>query len=270
MTPALPGAAVIACRLCGEEARFRFDRAFDALGVARYYECAACGLLRSTHLDGRTPVELRALYPAGPHPADPGFAWRQYCVADRLRRLFRLGGIPSGPDRRVKALDLGCGNGWLLAYLAFRHGCDAVGYDPMADTPTAGVPIRREWDPVARAGPFDLIVATEVFEHFIDVRGEIDRIASVLAPGGCVYVTTGLYDSARHGVTWDYLGTSGQHVAFYAQQTHEWIAAKLGARALRCGAEYEWLYTRAGGVRPALAAGLLRAAVAAGLTPRIV
>jgi SAM-dependent methyltransferase len=258
------------CKLCGQDAVYRFERPLDGGLRGRYFECPACGLLQSPHLDALTPEALARLYAPSPHPLDPGGAWRQFCVAARLSALLRLGAIPSVPGVRLRVLDLGCGNGWVAGYLAFHHGCDAAGYDPHAPPAAAPVPLHRDWTDAARGGPYDLIVAAEVFEHFIRVREEVDRIAAVLAPRGCVYLTTGLYEPARCGADWDYLGQSGQHVAFYARATHARIAGGMGARAVRCGAPYEWLYTRVPGLRPVLASLALRAGLAAGLQPRIV
>src|SRR5580658_3604281 len=96
------------------------------------------------------------------------------------------------PGTRV--LEVGCGLGDLIADL---HGSKVCGIDfsaeairiarrrhPGLDLQVADV----ERDPLP-AGPFDVVILSDVLGHFDDVQHAMERIRTVLAPGGRIVVT---------------------------------------------------------------------------------
>jgi len=236
-----------ACRLCDATAMLRFTLDLAHGMTGRYFECERCRLLQSDHLDGFDADQLAALYAkAETLELDTGAAWRQYCVVRRLSLLRRWKVIP----RRLgdaRMLDFGGGSGFIPAFAAFRFGWDSRLLEPYA-TP-AFSPERRlaSWDAVRAAGPYRLVVATEVLEHLVDPRGAMEKIRDVLcADEACVYITTGRYLPGTHDETWGYLGpASGQHVCFYARESMERVGELLGMeRVMNTGAPYEWLLAR--------------------------
>ena len=79
--------------------------------------------------------------------------------------------------------------------------------------------------------PHDLVTAFEVFEHFDDVRAELDRLFS---PGHrFVLISTFLHRGHRDG-WWYYVPEVGQHVSFYSRRTMSFIAEKFGYQEF-CG-----------------------------------
>lgn len=110
------------------------------------------------------------------------------------RREFALGAF--APGSRV--LDAGCAAGWFAGELA-AGGFDVVGVD------VAQEPLRRARErfgelefllvgergelPFA-AGSFDGVWLGEVLEHVQDGIGLLEELARVLAPGGCLALTT--------------------------------------------------------------------------------
>lgn len=94
------------------------------------------------------------------------------------------------PHRRRTALDVGCGEGALVAALAPSFG-SVVGVDAdpgmraaarerCADLSNVSVP-DEEWTDLA--GPFDLVTMVAVLHH-LDEPSALAHVASVLAPGG--------------------------------------------------------------------------------------
>jgi 2-polyprenyl-3-methyl-5-hydroxy-6-metoxy-1,4-benzoquinol methylase len=80
------------------------------------------------------------------------------------------------PDRARRVLDFGCGYGLLLRMLAGGE-VQAIGYEPsaarQASVSSAGFEIFGDLDQVASAGPFDLLICTQVLEHMPDPRAAL-------------------------------------------------------------------------------------------------
>jgi SAM-dependent methyltransferase len=102
-------------------------------------------------------------------------------------------------DRAAPVLDLGCGDGRLLAYLRSRGFADAVGVDVSAEQVSLARArgVRAEVGDAfthlgTATGEYAAIFAVDVFEHFS--RDELMRFVpllfAALAPGGTLLVQT--------------------------------------------------------------------------------
>jgi hypothetical protein len=185
------------------------------------------------------------VYRAANADDDPGAAFRQLCVAQRLTTLARAGVF--GRVGGVAALDVGCGSGFLAADLAHVLGFRSFGFDPYSSPAFTPSRVLREWKRVEAAGPFRLVTAIEVVEHFTDPVARFMDIASVMdREWSFLYITTDLYDRERHGADWHYLAPhTAQHCSFYSRRSLEIVAERIGATALRCvGGANEWLFIR--------------------------
>ncbi|MEO8076862.1 MAG: class I SAM-dependent methyltransferase [Acidobacteriota bacterium] len=111
----------------------------------------------------------------------------------------------AGVAVRGRVLDAGCGGGGMPLSLA-EDAVSVVGIDPAERFQDAGVRLGRERgmrnihfalaDGMAlpfRAGTFDLVLSHAVIEHVADAPLYLRECARVLAPGGCVFLSTAPY-----------------------------------------------------------------------------
>jgi 2-polyprenyl-6-hydroxyphenyl methylase/3-demethylubiquinone-9 3-methyltransferase len=166
---------------------------FDAL-AARWWD--ATGPMRPLHM--MNPVRA---------------AW----ILDRIAKHFR-GSLQSPPPvmptvipakagtgihdlNPLRILDVGCGAGLLSESLA-KAGYNVLGLDAAGEAITAarahaaGRNLRLEYragsaeDLVAEGAKFPIITALEIIEHVDDPAGFIATLASLLEPGGLLFIST--------------------------------------------------------------------------------
>lgn len=121
-------------------------------------------------------------------------------MALNLETIDRFGPRFSGAER-PRALDVGCGTGFLLERLAER-GYAGVGVDL---SPESVAIAQRRLEEIGAAdrlearvgsayeppeGPFDLITLTDVLEHLEDPRACLRALRDQLAPGGLLVIST--------------------------------------------------------------------------------
>lgn len=206
MSTAIPCFPVEACHLCRSETEaihFDYSRWF--------FQCAACDLIfvpMDWHLD---PPDQKSRYEQHENTIEnPGYVARFEEVIRLLRR--------HGPGAR-RVLDYGCGPGPVLVRLLSENAFSAVGFDPFFAAQTN------------LSEPFDAITSTETFEHFADPAAEMNRLCTLLKPGGLLIVMTEFHHGRDHFTDW-YYPRDPTHVAFYSRATMHWIARTHGFQIL--------------------------------------
>ncbi|HHZ83496.1 MAG TPA: class I SAM-dependent methyltransferase [Nitrospirales bacterium] len=80
--------------------------------------------------------------------------------------------------------------------------------------------------------PYDFITVTEVVEHLHHPREELDRLWTILKPGGILGIMTKLAPNQEAFAEW-YYKRDPTHVCFFSRTTFEWLATQWPA-ALTC------------------------------------
>jgi 2-polyprenyl-3-methyl-5-hydroxy-6-metoxy-1,4-benzoquinol methylase len=104
----------------------------------------------------------------------------------------RIAFLESAGATKGRCLDFGCS--WGYSVHQYRSsGYDVVGFEVSKARADVGVQrlnldIRTRWNDVDEAGPYDVIVCDHSMEHVSDLRRWVDRLESVLKPGGKLFV----------------------------------------------------------------------------------
>jgi SAM-dependent methyltransferase len=185
-------------------------RAFVTANDRRYFRCDAC---EATFLDAaQLPSidEERAVY--GTHQNDPKDAgYRRFLDKLATPLLARLPPHSHG-------LDYGCGPGPALAAMLREAGHSVALWDPFF-APDASV----------LAQTYDFVTCTETAEHFHAPADELDRLATLVRPGGLLAIMTCFQDDDTAFAAWHYR-RDPTHVVFYKERTLRRIAERYGWR----------------------------------------
>lgn len=103
---------------------------------------------------------------------------------------------PHLPARVQRALDIGCDDGFLLGQL-LPGPTVLQGIDPrLTAAPQAGLDLKKgffpqDLDRLGFTGPYDVIFALAVFEHFDEasLQAAAAAVPGLLAPGGRIIIT---------------------------------------------------------------------------------
>jgi hypothetical protein len=175
----------------------------------QYLQCTQCELVfvAREHLLSRE--QERAEYDLHEnHPDDPGYQHFLSRLAAPLRERIAAGSC---------GLDFGCGSGPALAKMLREDGYDVALYDSFY------VP-----DESVFSSRYDFICATEVVEHLHRPGAELDRLWSLLVPGGWLGVMTKLVQGPEAFRNWHYI-RDRTHVCFFSESSWRWWAHRQGA-----------------------------------------
>ncbi len=194
------------CILCNSGSVFPIESSKPSRQARRFMRCPVCGLIFVPGEYHLSPQDEAARYRLHENTlTNEGY------VSMFLEKIALIHRYCPGAHT---ALDYGCGTEPVLAQLLRREGFDCDVYDPY-------------FFPVLPAGSYDLVISTEVFEHFRDVRAELCKIRSLLNPGGFLAITTSFYDSAGDFGDWWYI-SDPTHVCFFSTCTFGWIEKEFG------------------------------------------
>jgi len=202
------------CILCNNQPVFplTFKKTYKKLGHRSFIRCLECDLIFVPEDFHLSPNDEAARYMLHDNNlSNEGYVnmfmekiaiIRQHC-----------------PDV-ISVLDYGCGPEPVLAELFKKNGLDCDIFDPA-------------FFPELPARSYDLVISTEVFEHFRDVRNELRTIRSLLKPGGFLAIMTSLHDSVPNFEDWWY-HSDPTHICFFSMKTFDWISKQFG---------FEMIYT---------------------------
>lgn len=197
------------CPLCGTADELSAVQGSDARA---YFLCPVCRLVFADPRHHLSAADEAARYQLHQNsPADAGYvAFLRQAIDPMLPRL----------EPGMRGLDYGCGPGPTLSILLAAHGLRCEDYDPL-------------FRPIEPAPPYDFIFATECVEHFFRPREEFARLHALLRPAGSLAIMTERWTSLEQLAKWYYLGDP-THVAFYHDQTFDYVCREFGFARLPC------------------------------------
>lgn len=166
-----------------------------------YYECNGCGAFYLKDL-----VDLEsALGESRCRNSETGEATVKSRSRDQLPGVLDRADLiaillamakESTEGGSLAALDYGCGNGTDLALLRAMGASPVVGFDldvgrteMVREYVGPDVTLVNDVDALAGLGPFDAVQCNMVLEHVFDPNETVDRIRSLLKPGGVAYIS---------------------------------------------------------------------------------
>lgn len=212
--------AEMKAQMHGADERFSFVR------------CADCGLIQ---LNPRVkPEDLGVYYREYYLPFRGPSAWGRYAPlvamnlakTDRRRTKIARKAVVIGRDSRV--LDVGCGKPSFLKLLNEKTGCGAKGID-FSDEGWRNEADRyrnlelevAEFTDFTSEKSFDLITMWHYLEHDYDPRATLEKMRTLLTPGGRLVIEVPNYDSwtrVLQGPNWEGYHTP-RHTAVYSPVT---------------------------------------------------
>lgn len=138
-------------------------------------------------------------------PEDPGY--RKFLSRLASPLLARL-----APGAR--GLDFGSGPGPTLSRMLQEAG-----------HPTALYDLFYAADSEAFQQQYDFVTATEVVEHLREPGYELERLVSLLRPGGILAIMTKLVEGQQAFTSWHYKNDK-THIAFFSEETFRWWATQ--------------------------------------------
>jgi len=152
-----------------------------------------------------------------------------------VRRLVRNLTLPEGAN----VLDIGCGDGLFFDELG-KLG-EVYGIEPDARLISDDNPNRDRIE-VTPFGPsyqterrYDLITMLDVLEHIEDDRGTLERVHSLLAPGGYLVMTV-----PAMKWLWSMHDVANQHYRRYTRGELGGKISEQGMELKRCGYTFGW------------------------------
>ncbi|HWC35214.1 MAG TPA: class I SAM-dependent methyltransferase [Mycobacteriales bacterium] len=241
--------------------------------VGSVLRCLSCG-----HASlAETPTD-EALAAAYGDAADPVSLDEEAGQIETARRaLARIEAVVA-PGRLV---DIGCWTGSFVAAAAER-GWQASGVEPStwaverAQERGLDVRVGDLAGSGVEPGSMRCVVMCDVIEHLLDVSGAIAAIATMLEPGGAVYLTTpdagGRLARMMGSRWWSILP---MHVQYFTPDSMRQLLARHGLRVVTIDSHPKvftaaYYADRLGGYSPALARTAVRLTKAVGMADRLV
>ena len=124
-----------------------------------------------------------------------------------------------------KLLDWGSGSG-LLTRLLRDDGYDCFGLEPYTDPVLASKFTLCSQEKAIQGGPYQAVIAIEVFEHLAKPR---DFLENVLSITDTLIFTTEIVDREKFGNDWWYYSKeTGQHISFFTNSSLAYLAESYG------------------------------------------
>jgi 2-polyprenyl-3-methyl-5-hydroxy-6-metoxy-1,4-benzoquinol methylase len=195
----------VACILCGSDSTepYWHDQ------KRAYLHCRVCELVFVPPQFWLSSDEERCEYDK--HDNNPDDAGYRVFLGRAIEPVNRL--VMS----EARGLDFGCGPGPVLSMMLAEQGYCMSTYDKFYAPDTCVL-----------EQSYDFITMTEVIEHIHNPFELLPKVWNLIHPNGLLVVMTKRVISLERFKCWHYKNDP-THIAFYSEQTFEWIANLWGA-----------------------------------------
>ncbi|MFW6238956.1 MAG: class I SAM-dependent methyltransferase [Halanaerobiales bacterium] len=196
------------CRLCRENDLQKLNTE-----KGDYFFCRNCHLISAAERDFPSPEEEKERYQEHDNTHEnKGYVKMFARFIEKVIAPYVFG--------VENVLEFGCGPGPVLADLLEDRGFEVDIYDPYF--------YPRE---VFRGKEYDLITATEVFEHLQRPGRVLEMLTGHLVSGGYLAVMTSFHPGPEKFPDWWYKWDP-THIIFFDTVTFDWIAANFPLRKI--------------------------------------
>ena len=198
------------CKICASKTKTIFDQQFEQ----NYYHCPNCEFIFLDESKTISAEQEKEQYKFHKNtPDNQGYV--------KMFQDFIEQAIKPYKNQIKTALDFGSGPGPVLASLLKHEGFKVDIYD-------------KHFAPekVYQGKKYDLITATEVFEHLKDPLATLKLLQSLLNKNGLIAIMTLFHNSKEEDFKKWWYRRDATHICFYTPKTFEVMAEKLGMEVL--------------------------------------
>ena len=199
----------IPCKVCGSNAREKFQAQVLQRYPVWYYHCDHCGFLQT-----EDPYWIAEAYKNSISITDTGVLARNVFLSKIVSVLIYFLYNKNG-----KFIDFAGGYG-IMTRLMRDIGFDYYWYDLYTEN------IFAKGFEYNKCESFEVATAFECFEHFSQPLADIESILSLSK--NIIFTTELLPGFIPPNTWWYYAFEQGQHIAFYSPRTCDFIAKKYG------------------------------------------
>lgn len=201
------------CPLCEAESASLFHQDQTKRSQREYYRCSDCYLVFVPSSFFLPPELEKAEYDLHENALEDAGYGRF------LNRFWQP--LSSKLKEQSSILEFGCGPGPLLAKMMTAEGHEVSLYDHFY------YPDKE----VLKPRSYDVVTATEVFEHLHQPKQVLESCLSWVKPEGWLAIMTKLVTDQAAFAYWHYKNDM-THVIFFSEETFAWIAKQYGLTAV--------------------------------------
>jgi 2-polyprenyl-3-methyl-5-hydroxy-6-metoxy-1,4-benzoquinol methylase len=233
--------------LAGEPLHHRSFVLPDGHPLARGYNvvtCGVCGAAYATPLPDQ--VEYDRYYRDASKYADAATGtgsgtqpWDDQRLEETARAIASF-----TPDQRTHIVDIGCGAGGLLRWLATLGYTNLTGIDPAPACAhaTGAIPgvrglVGNLFAPPEMPEPAGLIVLSHVLEHVREVGAAVDGLAAIMSDGGRVYAEVPNASQYMEYLVAPFLDFNTEHINHFSMETLARLFVSRGWKVVAFGAK---------------------------------
>lgn len=191
------------CLLCHSEDLRK--RTVTAKPQGTYWVCGQCDYIFRDFSERLAPPAEKVRYEMHENIESPGYRRFLLPVVEVTLKYLDTISHPVG-------LDYGSGPTPFLSRLFAEKHIELICYDPFF------APDEKVFERT-----YDFVTSTEVFEHMYEPRRDLNRIVSILKPGGLLVVMTSIPPAEEIFKTWSYRRDE-THVGFFSRRSFAYIA----------------------------------------------